>query len=487
YQNWGADFSEPVTVKSAEITGAGEYFVGLEFATPAEGLAFAALGIVNGEKTFPGACIKITSVRINGESIDLLPGYTSSDDGICTRMNIYNEWVSSRPDDARVCEGELDDTSWIMVDKALFASVSSIDVDFIFDTVSDRAYIMFADSAWAMQNWGIDSSDTCLVDYATIDGEGTYTTSIEFASPAAGCAFTALGIETGELTFGGYTIEIKSILIDGVEVPFTKGYTSSDDGICTRMNIFNEWVSALPEDARSFDGDLEGASWIIVDTAAFASFSKMEVTFTYHYGVPATKNEAAPITADEAKELFAAEMHAYIAVQGKDTYVFRNGWADNYGLNDTEHPYFYQLTGWADTATWCAENGFEVPVTDDASVNMGGEFTDAIINGAGEYTVSLTTGDMGFGATESFNMLYVSTDIPAALVRDGFVTITDVKCKIGDSKTLTMEHEYLDCSGDYVLIKMLDSYNFSSEPFGYTVPGANSSITITFTLNSNIE
>lgn len=485
-QNWGVESSDAVAVKTAQITGDGEYTVGLEFATPAEGLAFTALGIVAGENTFPGACIKITDMRVNGVSIvPVAAGYTSSDDGLCTRMNIFNEWVSALPEDARVADGELADANWITVSKDDFASVTSFEVDFTFETVKDAAYIMYADAAWAKQNWGAESADGVEVVSPVITGEGTYTTSINFSEPASGLAFTALGIVNGENTFGGYTIEINSIRVNGEEIAFTKGYTSSDDGVCTRMNIFNEWVTDVPAEARSFDGVTEDAAPIIVDKAAFEAVSSVEITFTYHYGQPVAKDENAPLTGEEAAALLANEMHAYIGFQGKDTYVFRNIWNDRYGLTDTETPYFNQITGWADTATWCADNGFVVESLEDASVNMGGEFTDAVINGEGTYTVAVKTGELGFGATESFNMLFVSTDIPSALVRDGYVAINNVTVKIGDSKTITMSHDYADVSGEYLLIKLLDSYNFSDEPFGYTVPGANTDIVISFTMTVN--
>ena len=106
---------------------------------------------------------------------------------------------------------------------------------------------------------------------------------------------------------------------------------------------------------------------------------------------------------------------------------------------------------------------------------------DADITADGEYTVSLTTGEMGFGSTEAFNLLFVSTSIPSKLVADGFLTISDVKTKIGDART--QEYTDVDVSGDYVRLVVLDTYNRSSEPFGYTVPGPDTTISITFTVS----
>ena len=63
--------------------------------------------------------------------------------------------------------------------------------------------------------------------------------SIVPALAAQGLAFTALGIKNGETFLPGYTIELKDIRVKGEEIAFEKGYTSSDDGIETRMNIYN--------------------------------------------------------------------------------------------------------------------------------------------------------------------------------------------------------------------------------------------------------
>ncbi len=87
------------------IEEAGTYTIGLDF-TGIDGVAnsmkFAAIGISNGELLFPGYIINIIDIQINGQSYTLhgFP-YTSSDDGVCTRVNLYNEWVNEIPDDAR--------------------------------------------------------------------------------------------------------------------------------------------------------------------------------------------------------------------------------------------------------------------------------------------------------------------------------------------------------------------------------------------------
>ena len=466
YQYWGGDAPEGVTAANAVIDGFGDYTVGLEFAEEAQGVAFTALGIVNGEKTYPGAYLKINEIRVNGEAIEVKKGYTSSDDGITTRMNLYNEWVAELPGDARSFDGSVEDASPVIVDTAAFAAVKTVEIDFTLVPVTDVAYLMYADSAWGYQYWGGEAPEGVTATTAVVDGQGTYTVGLEFAEEAPGLAFTAVGIVTGEKTFNGYFIDITDIKVNGESIEIGAGYTSSDDGITTRENIYNEWVAELPSDARRADGVLEGASPIIVNKDDFAAVKTVEVTFDYIYGKPIEKNADAPLTEEEAAELQKIDYNAYIGVQS-ETYIFRNTWDEaSYGRDSQDNPEcFGQLTGWD---------------ADNNKVNYGGTFEDALLTSDGTYTVSLTTGDMGFGSDTFFRMLFVSTEIPSKLISDGFVTIEDVQVKIGDMAT--QKYTDVDTSGTYARIIIIDEYNRGEAPFGYNVPGANATISITFTV-----
>ena len=465
-QYWSGDAPEGVTPINAVIDDFGNYTVGLEFAEPAEGLAFAAVGIVNGEKTYPGAYIKVNEIRVNGEAIEVKKGYTSSDDGITTRMNLYNEWVAELPADARSYDGTTEDASPIVVDKEAFASVSKVEVNFTLIPVTDIAYLMYADAAWAKQFWGSEPAEGVAPTVAVVTGQGSYTVGLQFTEPAEGLAFAAVGIATGEKTFGGYFIDITDIKINGESIDFGIGYTSSDDGVCTRENIYNEWVAELPADARRADGTLEGASPIIVDKEAFASVETVEVTFDYIYGKPVAQDDGAPLTDEEAAELLKVDYNAYIGVQ-TTSYIFRNTWDEaSYGRDSQDNPEcFGQLTGWD---------------ADNNKVNYGGTFEDALLTKDGTYTVSLTTGEMGFGSDETFRMLFVSTEIPSSLVKQEYLKIENVQVKIGDAAT--QSYTDVDVSGTYARIILIDEYNRGDAPFGYTVPGPNSTITVTFTV-----
>ena len=466
-QYWYDGNEYPVTPTTASINGFGDYTVGLEFNEEAQGLAFAALGIVNGEKTYPGAYLKINAIRVNGEAVEFAKGYTSSDDGVTTRMNIYNEWVSEVPADARSFDGVTEDAAPVIVDKEAFASVKSVEVDFSLLPVTDVAYLMYADGAWAHQFWYDGNEYPVTATTAEVTGQGSYTVGLTFNEPAEGLAFAAVGIAKGEQTFNGYFIDITDIKVNGESIPVGAGYTSSDDGVTTRENIYNEWVTDLPTDARRADGSLEGASPIIVDKEAFQSVTSVEVTFDYIYGKPIEKNPDAPLTEEEAAELLKADYNAYIGVQ-TTSYIFRNAWDEaNYGRDSADNPGFFdRLTGWD---------------ADNNAVDYGGTFTDAILTTAGTYSVSLTTGEMGFGTDEAFRLLFVSTDIPSKLVKDGFLEISDVQIKIGEAAT--QKYTDIDTSGTYVRIVVIDEYNRGEAPFGYTVPGANATITVNFTVS----
>ena len=462
-----------VTVKNAEVKGAGDYSVGLDFSTTeagkATGVAFTALGIKHGESLFPGMMIKINDIRINGESVAFTKGYTSSDDGVETRMNIMNEWVPSvntEDPTVRSWDGNLDGAAPIIVSKDDFAEVVTYEIDFSLIPVTDTAYIMFADTAWTAQYW-LDGNEYAGVTAtnAKIEGPGTYTVGLTFDAPTAGVAFAALGIKTGENTFPGYYIDVKEVKINGAAVELGKGYTSSDDGVETRVNIMNEWVGEVPADARRADGDLEGVTPIVVSKDAMAAVESIEVTFEYIYGEPAAAEGPAPLTEEEVAELIAKDYNAYVAVQS-ESYIFRNDWYEaSYGLNGENPEFFNRLTGWD------AENN---------AVDYGGTFVDAAITGNGTYTATMTTGDHGFGVDTLMHFFRISTDVPSQLVEEGYVTFTDVKVKIGDGKT--QDGVVVRTEGDYVELVVIDEYNGIEPGYNY-MPGANTLVTFTFTVN----
>ena len=126
-----ADTNPGITATDVEVTGAGEYTVSLDFSGGNDGLSFAALALACGEDNWPGCILDIKEITLDGEPYTLVADpYTSSDDGHCTRVNLYNEWVRSLPDDARNASGDLSNAAPIIVDKTEMVGFNNITITF---------------------------------------------------------------------------------------------------------------------------------------------------------------------------------------------------------------------------------------------------------------------------------------------------------------------------------------------------------------------
>jgi hypothetical protein len=142
--------------------------------------------------------------------------------------------------------------------------------------------------------------------------------------------------------------------------------------------------------------------------------------------------------------------HAYLCVQSKN-YIFRDSWADFNGFG-------YQGAGWGNYAigdNFSGLTGWDGP---DA-VKYNGVFTDAEIKGNGTYRVELN--DYDFAEDESFNMFFLSTDIPIAGNPAAF---TDVKAILGGSTKYTFAGGYVTGvdttdAKDYYEVQIINAYN----------------------------
>lgn len=163
------------------------------------------------------------------------------------------------------------------------------------DDNTAMAWIMFNSADWITQ-YGV--GDVYSPDAATagivaadveITGEGTYTVSLDFTGIDGGyvnsTAFSALAIANGETLFPGYYIEIQEILING-EPYELKGqpYTCSDDGKCTRVNLYNAWVTQVPAEARVREDNGQELSPCILDAETLGNIETISVTFNYVAG-----------------------------------------------------------------------------------------------------------------------------------------------------------------------------------------------------------
>ncbi len=177
--------------------------------------------------------------------------------------------------------------------------------------------ICFADSGWTSQFWLNGDEQVSTATTATITGDGTYTVSVNAATKitdeetgdevvsegANGLAFAAIEVVDGETLFPGMVITIDSVKVDGVEQALNgTPYTSSDEKITTRVNLYNEWVSAPPEDARTIDGLAADATPSALGND-LGEWKTMEVTFTVSGAAAApaeTETTAAPAAGDVA-------------------------------------------------------------------------------------------------------------------------------------------------------------------------------------------
>lgn len=213
------------------------------------------------------------------------------------------------------------------------------------DAADGQAYLAIVDGQWWIQYWGSSTKDGYMLAYdagiADITGDGTYTVSVTADTNGfrydttgdvndqytpEGLSFMSVMIPDGENLYPGAVITIDSIKVDGQEITMTaKNYTSSDDGKETRTNIYNSYVAAPSEDARTADGPLyeeDGENMTaldicadysaqVVDPADFSQWTTVEVTFTITgtgaEGGAADDDAADDSAADDAAEDEAAE------------------------------------------------------------------------------------------------------------------------------------------------------------------------------------
>ncbi len=157
------------------------------------------------------------------------------------------------------------------------------------------AWLMWNDGGWALSysvgdEYNPDSISAGMkVTDVQITGPGTYTVGIDFTGTVQGVsnsvAFSAIGIANGEILFPDYVIDVKEVRING-EIYRLKGraYTTSDNRITTRVNLYNEWVTAVPVgNARMHFGNLAGATPTPINRndAVIAKIESIYITFEY--------------------------------------------------------------------------------------------------------------------------------------------------------------------------------------------------------------
>lgn len=166
------------------------------------------------------------------------------------------------------------------------------------DENTAMAWLMYADSSWgACYSIGDtyspdDKSGGIVATDVEVTGEGTYTVALDFTGTGNGyansVAFSALGIANGETLYPGYVATVKEIKVNGQSYAMQgDSYTCSDDGKCTRVNIYNAWVGT-PTSGRTESGDLTGVTPTLLDATTLGNVETISITF--YYGPVSTGN-----------------------------------------------------------------------------------------------------------------------------------------------------------------------------------------------------
>jgi hypothetical protein len=324
------------------------------------------------------------------------------------------------------------------------------------------AFLMFADKDWAFGNFDstLESATT------TISGDGTYTVTLNAADVdgdasvgANGAQVFCVDIEGAQagLTEEGKTFSVTdlSVTADGEEVAVDADKIVTGDieeNGNFRIEIYNDYgdtVSDAPIDAEGF---------------TFKDNITVEFTLeTVDYEAPEAADEAATEEAAVGEIDLDGTYHAYLGLQTPN-WTYRNAWNDSNGM-DSEYwgQYIY---------------GNETGET-------YGTVTDAVIEGNGTYTVSITdfgsiiADDFETAGQDHFNLLFISTDIPLS----DSIKVTDVTLKI-DGKTITTYADaFLDPDAtDYVKILIQNIWNedVSEIPY-YNAPS--DSVEMSFTIS----
>ena len=156
------------------------------------------------------------------------------------------------------------------------------------------AWIMWSSGDWALSysvgdTYTPDSISAGIVPTdVVIKGEGTYTVALDFTGTERGysssVAFSAIGLSNAEILHPGWAIHVQEVRINGEPYKLSgRPYTTSDDGKCTRVNLFNEWVTDFPGDARVLYGPNIGISATCLNRndTVISHIETIEVTFIY--------------------------------------------------------------------------------------------------------------------------------------------------------------------------------------------------------------
>ena len=207
---------------------------------------------------------------------------------------------------APVTTGTPETGTQLSSETVLVTSAAPIELEPAIAAADDEAFLYINDGRFYIGYTGEAESSYQMprmcydAGVAKITGDGQYTVSVRNDTKAlrldatkdpegdlrvSGCQFAAVVINKGSLLYPHMCIEINEIRKDGKPVEMiAKNYTSSDNQIEMRANIYNQWVNAFPKDAHTADGPVTGEfgeySAQIIDPDKLGEWTKIEVDFT---------------------------------------------------------------------------------------------------------------------------------------------------------------------------------------------------------------
>ena len=184
---------------------------------------------------------------------------------------------------------------------------------------------------------------------------------------------------------------------------------------------------------------------------------------------------AAAVVSASTLALSAGAYNGYIGVQTQN-YSFRNAWTEgNYGAAT---PYFNSWIAWG-SGDAPEESYPEYEDNFDYDINgyvLDATYTDVTIDTDGTYTVKAEGIDWDLQNETDFNLLFVSTDIPADLG----VTVSDVTVEIDGNVAKTLDTVTYDETAQYVQFDIANIWNPDVGGWGLDFP--TESVAITFTV-----
>ena len=282
--------------QQTSVKGAGNYSVSLSLPSGGYGLKSLSVVVKDAAESYADYSIRIWSVSVMSNVITQPAKTFTYDVGSDIVGVLYDDSLVGIPAGARAFDNETYTSqlsAFTDTQVGFFRVFTSVTIEFAFvssDQSADLAYLMYTDNAYNYPySEGPYVTDAAMTtspmlknmdsDLAYITGPGDYTVALNFLNEDTSrnpstLKFAAINIYDGQSTFIFYTIRVTALRFyygegedEYYEAELTKGYTRDEttaghDGI--RSNIFSTYVDEMEDDARSWDGDTEGASPITV-------------------------------------------------------------------------------------------------------------------------------------------------------------------------------------------------------------------------------